>query len=103
MKRSKLEHQMKRIGVRTPRWFWTYCWKCGDYYKQEPMFTWTVSGSSLYGGNYRIYNCKHCCPNLAAVVSKNEQYFGKHHTIDKGEQHALEDQKLAAPLDRTVA
>ena len=100
MKRSKLQHELKRIKIRTPRFFWTYCWKCGEYFKKEPMFYWSIgSGGGLYSGTFRVYNCMTCCPNEHAVVFKNPRYFGKHHTTDKGEKHALEDQKLAAPLD----
>jgi hypothetical protein len=40
-----------------------------------------------------------CCPNLATVIAKNERYFGKHESIDKGDEYDLAIEKLAAPLD----
>ncbi len=98
MKRTKLNKTMDRISVRTPLFFWTHCWKCGDYYKREPMWYWRVS-TGASGVSFRIYNCMACCPGKADVVRYNERYFGKHKILTKGEQHALQDEKLAAPLD----
>jgi len=96
VKRDKLQQAVRRIKIRTPLFFWTYCWQCNEYFKREPMFYWR--GSDL-GGSYKIYNCMACCPGRADVVRKNERYFGKHKLLDKGELHALQDEKLAAPLD----
>ena len=79
MKRDKLQQALRRIKTRTPRWFWTRCQKCRDQYKNEPMFCFWYTTSGLHTLRYMIWNCTTCCPTVADVLIKNQQYFG---TID---------------------
>ena len=102
MKRNKTQHQLNRIKVRAPRFFWTHCRQCNGYFKREPMFFWRVAGIGP-SGSFRVYNCMVCCPTKAIVIENNERYFGKHNWNDlrdaQGDKHALENEKLAAPLN----
>ena len=65
------------------------------------MFFWRASFGGLNGGSFRVYNCMECCSTEAIVVEKNERWFGKHtwEDLHKGDKNALEDEKLAAPLN----
>ena len=117
MKRDKTQQQLKRIKICTPRWFWTKCSECESEYKKEPMFRWRVGVSGPTHHSFTVWNCMKCCPTKVIVIEENERYFGKHNgqalrdaqgsgdsyrdgcwaAKKKGDKHALENEKLAAP------